>query len=293
MFRNYHGLWLILALAFVIFALTSFFGPVKIGGYELKPSRLDEALVPQQGENVTHRRTAADIVAENRAQDALVTQIRAQKENAETGPAASDSTDTAAATPVARTDSAGHTILLIGDSMLEGLSPRLAAYANHNGHVLYTVMWYSSNTEKWATSHRLSSYIKRLHPSYIFICLGANELFVSDIARKRGRYVKSLIDECGSIPFVWIGPPNWKADTGINDLIAANVPSAGNFFVSNGMKFDRAADGAHPTRTSAAAWMDSVARWMPRHAATPLAMDTPRESSARPKRIFVHSPNDN
>lgn len=44
-------------------------------------------------------------------------------------------------------DTMPKSILFIGDSMLEGLSPRLAAYAKHNGHRLNSVIWYSSTTE--------------------------------------------------------------------------------------------------------------------------------------------------
>ena len=41
------------------------------------------------------------------------------------------------------------TILFIGDSMVEGLSRRLGDYSAENGHTLYTVIWYSSSTERW------------------------------------------------------------------------------------------------------------------------------------------------
>ena len=56
------------------------------------------------------------------------------------------------------------------------------------------------------------------------------------------------------------------------------------------MKFDRAKDGAHPTRKSAGLWMDSVARWMPQHAAHPIKMDKPEEETARAQRVIVLQP---
>lgn len=175
--------------------------------------------------------------------------------------------------------------------MLDGLYPRLAAYADHNGHELYVVIWYSSTSESWGTSDRLRGYISRLNPDYIFICLGANELSVRDIAARRERYVQSIIADIGDIPYLWIGPPNWKPDTGINELVADET-DAGCFFLSDGMHFERARDGAHPTRKSAAAWLDSVARWMPQHAAHPIKMDTPAKAAGKPKRIFVHQPSE-
>lgn len=71
------------------------------------------------------------------------------------------------------------TILFIGDSMVEGLSRRLGDYAGENGHKLYSVIWYSSSTERWGTTHTLEHYIAKYKPTYILICLGSNELFLS------------------------------------------------------------------------------------------------------------------
>lgn len=265
MFKNYRPLWLLLAVGLLIFAGLELAGTIRIGDHELKKAKIVKTLIQTQ-EPISS--------------------------NPGSTPVTADSTTTVTEKHiVAEPDTASKVIMFIGDSMLEGLSPRLAAYAQANGHTLYTVMWYSSTSEVWGRSGKIAKYVKQLHPDYIFICLGANELFVKDIAEKRDKYVKQMVSEIGDIPFVWIGPPNWKEDTGINDLIRTNVPR-GSFFLSNGMHFDRSKDGAHPTRQSAILWMDSVARWMPGHAAHPIKMETPSESTGRPKRIFVHQPNE-
>lgn len=260
--KNYLGLWLLLACAFGIFALLSSFDSLKIGSWEPKSSEIAQTVTGKDNASASAR-----IAGRARAN------IRRDS-----------------ATPV-KLDTCPKTILFIGDSMLEGLSPRFAHYAKANGHKLYTVIWYSSTSEIWGGSGKLSSYISRLHPDYILICLGANELFVSDIAKKRDRYVKQIVKEIGDIPFLWIGPPNWKKDTGINDLIASNVPE-GSFFLSDGMHFNRKKDGAHPTHESAALWADSIARWMPTHSNHPIRMTRPKDNTGRPEKIFVHQPNE-
>lgn len=265
MFKNYLGLWLLLATAFLLTLAHSFFGPVNVLGIVLKQPHMDRAIVAGKPEV---KKTIASGSG------------RAEKQPLKKS-----------AKKVAKTDTAPKIIMLIGDSMLEGLSPRLAAYAQQNGHTLYTVMWYSSQTQAWGSSGKIASYVKQLHPDYIFICLGANELFVKDIKEKRRPYVQQMVKEIGDIPFVWIGPPNWKPDTGINELIAENVPD-GSYFKSDGMHFDRSKDGAHPTRASAILWMDSVVRWMPRNAAHPIKMDKPAQNTGRPKKIFVHQPSE-
>lgn len=268
--HHYTGLWALLATAFAIFAATSALDTISVFGHEFKSSGIYRRLTQERAVDV--QAPARDVSA------AGSTQL--------TEPG----TQAAASFPMP-TDTTSKTILFIGDSMLEGLSPRLAAYCEKNGHTLYSVIWYSSTSEVWGRSGKLASYIERLHPDYVFICLGANELFVRDIKEKRDKYVKQIVAETGGLPFLWIGPPNWKPDTGINELIEANVPQ-GSFFLSDGMHFDRSKDGAHPTRASAALWMDSVARWMPAHSNHPIKMSRPTAAKGRAKRIFTHQPNE-
>lgn len=177
-------------------------------------------------------------------------------------------------------DTTSQVILFIGDSMLEGLGPRLAAYAKENGHTLTNVIWYSSTSEIWGSCNRLSELIAAHHPSFIFICLGANELFVRNIKQKRQQYVNNILSQVGSIPYVWIGPPNWKPDTGINDMLQETC-APGTFYLSDGQHFDRDKDGAHPTKASAAAWCDRVCLWVMKESAHPIRLNRPTASKAR------------
>lgn len=186
-------------------------------------------------------------------------------------------------------DTASKTILFFGDSMLEGLSPRLAAYCEENGHKLYTVIWYSSTTGIWGACDTLSTFIRRYDPDYVVACLGANELFVRDIAIKRKTPLRHLLDEIGDRPLLWIGPPNWKEDTGINELLRSTL-KPGQFFTSNGMKFSRKKDGAHPTASSAAEWMDSVVRWIPDSCLHPIRLGIPSKDKARPDKLILLQP---
>lgn len=262
--RNYLGMWMLTATAFLIFAVASAFEPLRVGDYTLHSAGFAKAVLPKQvteTQDSVHLQPANDSIA---------------------------SPETQFPVPL---DTAAQRILFIGDSMLEGLSPRLAAYCTHNGHKLYSVIWYSSTSKVWGESDKLAAYIRSIRPTYVFISLGANELFVTDIISKRRDCVRKIIADIGNIPYLWIGPPNWKPDTGINALIGEETKE-GTFFVSNGMTFDRAKDGAHPTRTSAALWMDSVARWMPGHCLHPIRMEKPTVSSGRPAKIFVHQPSE-
>lgn len=267
--RHFTALWLLFLAAFAIFTVASAFDMPEIAGHKLTSAGFADVLFPESshddaGNALSDTEIPLDIVPP----------------------------DTDFVEPPlipAPCDTAAQTILFIGDSMLEGLGPRLAAYADYNGHSLYSVIWYSSTSEKWGKSDKLRRYIERIKPSFIFVCLGANELLVKNIAEKRDKYVKSIIADIDTIPYLWIGPPNWRDDTGINNLIAANSKK-GTFFRSEGMSFDRAADGAHPTRSSAAAWLDSVVRWMPQNALHPIRLESPAAATGRPKKVYVHQP---
>ena len=166
------------------------------------------------------------------------------------------------------------TVLFIGDSMVEGLSRRMGDYAGENGHKLYTVIWYSSSTESWGTTHTLEHYIAQYKPTYVLICLGSNELFVNDLA-SRAQYVRNIVKKLDGIPFVWISPSDWNGDTGINDVIQENV-GAGHFFDSRNLKLKRGRDHYHPTWAAAAYWMDTAARFIAsRQCANPLQLNKP------------------
>lgn len=194
-----------------------------------------------------------------------------------------DSASGKATTTVERAplDTTKKNILFIGDSMLERLSPRIAAYAEENGHQMNTVIWYGSSTEVWATSGRAKECIQKYRPDYIIISLGGNELFVNDIIARRTKYVKQIVAEFADIPYVWIGPPNWKKDTGINKMIQSVVPK-GNFYLSYtpDQHYDRAKDGAHPTPASAAKWADRICKWIVEESNNPIVLNLPQKARA-------------
>lgn len=179
----------------------------------------------------------------------------------------------------AQTDSLQN-ILFIGDSMLEGLSKRFADYADQNRHTLNSIIWYSSTSDTWANTDTLEYFIKKFEPTYIVICLGSNELFVKDISERR-QNIRKIVDKLGNLPYVWISPPNWKEDTGINDAIITTV-GKGRYFDSRGLDLARKKDHAHPTDAAAAVWMDTIAQWLKSsQCENPLLMEYPEKQGVK------------
>lgn len=259
----YAGLWILLSSALLLFTILSSFDSLEVYGHDLKKATIYEELTKVADTcNVnSNTRIFEDQVTTAKVVDKIKI----------------------------KTDSLPKSILFIGDSMLEGLSPRMASYAKKNGHKINSVIWYSSTSETWGKSDTLRYFIRKFKPNYILISLGANELFVKDIKKKRDKYVKSILKQIGNIPYVWIGPPNWKDDTGINELIAKNV-NGGSFFLTRGMKFDRAKDGAHPTRSSAIVWMDSVVSWINLNGNHPILLNRPDVNTSRTNSTIILQP---
>lgn len=182
-------------------------------------------------------------------------------------------------------------ILFIGDSMLEGLSLRLNDYAAQDDNYLMTVVWYASGTRHWGGTDSLSMLIKRYKPTYIFISCGGNELRSRDVEGLKP-YIKNIVNTMGDIPFVWIGPPNWREDTGINDAIR-EIVGEGRYFDSKHLELQRKSDHIHPTDVAAAYWMDSIARWTcsPQNA-HPIQMTYPTvKAQKRNLRVFKRATN--
>jgi hypothetical protein len=82
---------------------------------------------------------------------------------------------------VQQVDTTKQRILLVGESMVEGLSRPFADYCAANGHEYNAVCWYSSTTKHWAVTDTLQHFINKFNPTYVFITIGGNELFVKDL----------------------------------------------------------------------------------------------------------------
>lgn len=263
--KPYWGLWTLLLVALAVFAVLSYWQDgISVGGVEIKTATFARDL----GAQVATRNVLPA--------DTLDAQGRLPNGKHPKGWRAPK-------------DTTSKNILFIGDSMLEGLAPRLAKYCGKNGHTLVEVIWYSSSTLCWGQSGRLTELIQKYHPDYIFVCLGANELYVPDIKKARRPYLQKMVAEIGDIPYVWIGPPNWDEDTGINDLLEQELDE-GCFYLSAHDKFERSKDGAHPTRASAAQWMDRVIKWIDTTGAHPFLLDYPGEGIARATHIVIFQP---
>lgn len=259
--KEYIGLWCLLSVGLIIFLVIAFSNDIEIRGWTVKKAPFRETLTAKA--------------------DTLQTSSLTELE---------DSVVVEEIPEVIETDSLPQSIFIFGDSMTFNLALRMAQYARQNGHSINSVNWDSSNTKIWADHDTLQYYIDKFHPTQIFISLGSNEMYFKN-PETRAPYVKRIIEVIDTIPFVWIGPPNWKKDTGINDMLE-RMCGKRRFFRSEGMEFKRKADHIHPTRESSAYWVDSIMRWLPK-SAHPFLAATPPDSARRsnPHIVFLKALN--
>lgn len=186
-------------------------------------------------------------------------------------------------------DTMSHRILFFGDSMVEGLLRRMNCYAFANGHKMTNVVWYSSTTELWAQTDTLRYFINKVEPTFVMISLGTNEQFIKDPAG-RETYIRKILQELGDTPFVWIGVPSWKEDTGINEL-TQRIVGKNRYFDSRGLTLQRGRDRMHPTFNAASRWMDTVAVWMSSpETAHPIRMDKPTDGRKHTYKTYALQP---
>lgn len=252
---------MLLSLALTVILVVAFIDDIKIGEWTVKKAPISDYLLKEESSTILSMVESTDSINQEDSHPELV-----------------------------KTDSLPQSLFIFGDSMTFNLALRLAQYAKQNGHTIHSVNWDSSNTKIWAEHDTLAYYIEKYHPTQIFISLGSNELYYKD-PESRAPYVKKILEVIDTIPYVWIGPPNWKEDTGINNMIQ-NICKKRSFFKSAGMQFKRKKDNIHPTRESSAMWVDSIMRWLP-ESSHPFVMDVPSDSigKSNPNIIFLKALN--
>lgn len=177
-------------------------------------------------------------------------------------------------------------ILILGDSMIDGLLQRLADYAVENGHSVRAVIWYGSRTIDWGYGTRLNEMLVAYRPTFVIVALGSSELSARNVD-KRAPAVERMLAAIEPRKLVWIGPPNWTTDTGINALLERELGSD-RYFRSADLSFERKKDGIHPTLAASVHWMDAVAHWITDKSRVPIRLSPPTKTGTpRPgARVF-------
>jgi lysophospholipase L1-like esterase len=154
------------------------------------------------------------------------------------------------------------TVLLVGDSMAEGVGPWLQKKVEAVGGRFINGQERSSTIVWWQGSGKLRELVALYQPDVVFIALGSNEIFIQQ-PELRAPLIKQMVEVIGARPGYWIGPPSWKPDLGLVHVIEENF-QPGHFYNSNDLKVPRAPDGKHPTAQGYEQWTELVWNWYAR-----------------------------
>lgn len=193
--------------------------------------------------------------------DAMPTQAKPEEHVAHHEKVLADAKQTPESRKPASSTQQRPVVLLIGDSMCDGLGARFSDYAAKNNFEFHCVIWYGSTAKSWATTRDLKYHIDRVHPTFIIMSLGTNDLGYVDYSRRES-WVQDILHQFGDIPYAWIGPLSWSRIRNRTwvDILRRNVGEE-RFFDSTNTYCARL-DGIHPTFPAAARWVDEIARWM-------------------------------
>jgi hypothetical protein len=180
--------------------------------------------------------------------------------DAETGAAHNPAVASAAPAPAE--------VLLIGDSLAQGLSPHLEELARANGLTFRSKGRQGSAMRDWLPGptqvDALPVALPTTNPAMILVCLGTNDMAHREGCRA-GELLLLMRRRGYSGAIAWIGPPRvpvdsstFRADLGLQ-CGYLNV----RVFDSQTLDLERAPDRIHMTPAGYRAWAESIAAWVP------------------------------
>lgn len=149
-------------------------------------------------------------------------------------------------------------VLHTGDSMVgfyAGLEKALAPHFEALGSKYVQDAVTSASLISFDKSDHFEKMLAKTNPDLVILTLGANDVFVPSPARL-AKNVQSIVKKMDGRRCFWMGPPLWKKDTGVVDVIRQNCAPC-VFYDSSQLKLDRLGDGIHPNEKGAHEWADA------------------------------------
>lgn len=160
-------------------------------------------------------------------------------------------------------------VLLVGDSMGQGLTAPLKALVEANGGVFSASAKQSTRIDQWASSSTevgasLEERLVAFKPTVVIVALGTNDEYMTTSAvAKQATHVETIQKKVAAsgAALLWIGPPSLpKPTNGITPMLAQRVGES--FFHSEQLSIPRIGDQIHPTTPGYKQWAAAFWAWL-------------------------------
>lgn len=166
-------------------------------------------------------------------------------------------------------------ILLVGDSLAQGLSPHLGNFAKESQYPYQAVHHVGSAIRYW-TGERLAAALEQAKPTLAVVVLGTNDLAGQRSGEQLAADAAALLDQlskfprsdegyCLGVDVLWVSPlvamlaahPQGEA---LEQAVRSPTGSCGKteWFDSAVLDVKTGADGVHPVASGYAAWAGAI-----------------------------------
>jgi lysophospholipase L1-like esterase len=166
-------------------------------------------------------------------------------------------------------------ILLVGDSLAQGVDPHLRALAKDAGYPFDAFHKVSSRIDYW-TGARLQEALDKARPTLAIVLLGTNDLAGQRPPALVEKDATALLEQLEhearpdcyglGLDVLWVSPllsmqaPHPGAFNALSRAVAASSSGCGKaeLFDSTALDIRLGADGVHPTATGYASWAGAI-----------------------------------
>jgi|SRR5215471_4722278 lysophospholipase L1-like esterase len=145
----------------------------------------------------------------------------------------------------------GMKVLLLGDSLAQGLSLPLSAIAKEAQVEFKTMAKAGTGTADWSANSALVQLLETYRPGLTLVSLGITDEKMQESNLKA---LLALLKQYGDVG--WISPPR-----GVSAVVEANVPQSHIFRTSN-YDLPYGPDRLHPTIRGYAGWAAEIWKWL-------------------------------
>lgn len=162
---------------------------------------------------------------------------------------------------------AGSGVLLLGDSLAVGMTPKFKSLASADGYVPSSQTKTGTTIRYWKSN--APAAIAQFRPALVLVSLGTNDSVLSD-PKSEDADLQALIQtiQASGALLVWIGPPTMPATTNgrpmqLDTVVQMIQPKVEFYYDSRQLTIPRAPDGIHAASgTAYANWMAEVWKWL-------------------------------